>query len=297
MTLHQVSTTIPAKKPFDFGKSLMFLCTFAPTQHEQRIDNGVLTKAIRVSDQIVVFEASEIKDNGTHGINCTLFSDQALTKTISSIAEDRISFYLSLGDDINPFYQLGNNDPHFSAVINGLYGYHQVKFSSPFENACWAVLGQRIPMPVAQKMKQTLMNHFGNQLRVHDHTYQAFFDAKQLSSCSVKEINEMINNERKANYLHSVAEAFIDVDEQFLREGPYSDVKQWLLKINGIGEWSAQFVMIRGLGRMDEAPSDQALLKSFKKIYPADSSEDFQQVIQRYQGWQGYWGHYMRIYA
>ena len=42
------------------------------------------------------------------------------------------------------------------------------------------------------------------------------------------------------------------VDEQWLRAAPYDEVHDWLTDIKGIGDWSANFVMIRGLGRMEE---------------------------------------------
>ena len=47
-------------------------------------------------------------------------------------------------------------DRPFAPVVRKLYGYHQVKFLTPFENACWAILTQRNPVPAAKEIKRAL---------------------------------------------------------------------------------------------------------------------------------------------
>ncbi len=59
---------------------------------------------------------------------------------------DRLGFYLSLQDDLRPFYAIADADPDFAPVARGLYGFQQVKFLTPFEHLCWAILTQRTPM-------------------------------------------------------------------------------------------------------------------------------------------------------
>ena len=54
---------------------------------------------------------------------------------------NRLRFFLSLNDDLQPFYRIGLADPPFASVIECLYGLHQPKFLTPFELACWAILG------------------------------------------------------------------------------------------------------------------------------------------------------------
>ncbi len=63
---------------------------------------------------------------------------------------------MSLDDDLKPFYSHGLKDNAFKPVINKLYGLHQVKFLTPFEDAGWAVLSQRISMKAAHTIKERL---------------------------------------------------------------------------------------------------------------------------------------------
>ncbi|MGE5333186.1 MAG: DNA-3-methyladenine glycosylase 2 family protein, partial [Nitrososphaerota archaeon] len=74
-------------------------------------------------------------------------------------------------------------------------------------------------------------------------------------------------------------------------------VREWLLAIDGIGAWSASFVLIRGLGRMDAvATPEKELLASARGVYgPETSSEALTYLAQQVYGhYAGYWAYYLR---
>jgi DNA-3-methyladenine glycosylase II len=183
--------------------------------------------------------------------------------------------------------------------VRSWYGYHQVKFLTPFENACWAILSQRNPMPVARKMKQALVVKVGNRINVNGDVHWAFPEPNQVASLSVDELSSLIHNQRKAQCLSAVAQAFSEVDETFLRTADYDEVNAWLQSIKGIGEWSAAFVLIRGLGRMERLSiTEKRLLESASKIYGQGrtlSKTDVQHIAQRYDPYPAYWAHYLRV--
>jgi DNA-3-methyladenine glycosylase II len=64
---------------------------------------------------------------------------------------DRLRFFLSLDDELETFYEIAEKDPPFVPVLKRFYGHKQVKFLTPFENACWAILTQRLPMALAYR--------------------------------------------------------------------------------------------------------------------------------------------------
>jgi DNA-3-methyladenine glycosylase II len=209
---------------------------------------------------------------------------------------DRIKSFLSLDDDLKPFYKLGVNDNCFAPVLENLYGLHQVKFLTPFEAAAWAVLSQRISMKVAHIMKTRLTEAIGDKINIEGIDYWTFPAAHQLKNLGVEKLVTIIKNKRKSEFLMAVAEAFDRVDENFLRNGDSEDVKEWLMNIKGIGEWSAHLELIRGLGRMEEfSERDRMLFTCFKKIHGLKSTEkQFKTVADRYGNFKGYWAYYIR---
>ena len=268
---------------------------FTPTKGEQTLNNQSFTKAVYIEDQTLGFK---LEDHGTVEkpvLIYTIFSDKTLEDDIKSELLDRINFYLSLEDDLKPFYRHGLGDKAFKSVINKLYGLHQVKFLTPFEGAGWAVLSQRISMKAAHTIKERLIRSVGDKITIEDVDYWTFPSAEQIQDLGLEKLTSILKNSRKSEYLFKVSESFAEVDEDFLRKGPVEEVKTWLLNIKGIGEWSAHLELIRGLGRMDElSGSDRMHKKCAEKVYGQISESDLKRIEEGYEEYKGYWEYYLR---
>ena len=285
--------------PYDFTKSLNFLGFFPATQGEQAITEQTLTKAVYVDGQLIAFRVASTGTIEKPQLAYTLFSEQAIDDAIKNAAIDRITFFLSLDDDLRPFYAIGREDADFAPIVEELYGYHQVKFLTPFEIACWAVLTQRNPMNMSQRMKKNLIDTYGGTITVDGIAYSAFPEAERMAHVSEDELTGVVRNARKAEYLVAVIKAFSDVDEHFLRTGDYDEVEAWLRSIRGFGAWSASFVMVRGLGHMEKLTSNEKVtLAAVSRLYGQGKDltrAEIERISERYGPYKGYWGHYLRV--
>lgn len=296
--LHSITGTLTPHAPFDFAKTLGFLYGFGPTAGEQALAVDSVTKALTLQGRAVAFQVRSTGTMEQPVLAYTLFSAQPLNEAEQAAAADRIGFFLSIDDDMQPFYTIGRDDPHFAPVIERLYGLHQPKFLTPFEIACWAVLGQRIPWRVAHKVKMALVERWGTSITLPGRTYAAFPEPEQLAAASLEELASIVRNERKVEYLQAVIRFFLEVDEQFLRYGAYDEVAARIRAIRGIGEWSSYFILLRGLGRMERVSAiDRELGKAASSIYnngqPLTTTE-MQALLDRYGTTQGHWAFYIR---
>jgi DNA-3-methyladenine glycosylase II len=296
--LHSKSGTLPAQPPFDFERSLAFLGMFPPMHGEQQLADRTLTKAVSIDGHAVGFRVRAAGTPDVPQMAYTLYSDQPITPELDNAAADRIAFFLSLNDDLRPLYAQGADDPVFAPVIRQLYGLHQVKFLTPFEHACWAILTQRTPMNVAQGIKQRIAETLGTALAIEDVTYHAFPEAARLLEAA-DDLAAVVGNARKTQYLLSAAHAFAGMDEDWLRHAPSDEVEAWLLRIKGIGAWSARFILIRGLGHMDRQSIGEArFFEAARQRYGHDLSEaQIHTIGERYGAQQGYWAYYLRASA
>jgi DNA-3-methyladenine glycosylase II len=298
MSLHTVTGHLSPVPPFDFAQSLTFLGGFGPALGTQTVTEQALTKAVAVAGQPVVARVTAGGTVEAPRLTYTLFAAQPITAAIQAAVVDRLRFYLSLDDDLTPFYAIGQADPVFAPIIQQLYGYHQVKFLTPFENAVWAILSQRNYYPVTRKQKEALTEHYGQRLNVEGTDYWAFPEPGDLARANPDEMLAVVRNERKAPQVQAVAQAFNGVAETWLRTAPYAEVRAWLRQIPGIGDWSADFIMVRGLGRMDRVPSgEKRLLAAASRLYGQGRTlkeDDLPRIAASYGPWQGYWAHYLR---
>ena len=123
-------------------------------------------------------------------------------------------------------------------------------------------------MNVARAMKDRLAERYGGSLHINGVTYRAFPQPFQLALSTTDELNTILHNTRKAECMNAVAQSFANIDELWLREAPLEQVKSWLPSIKGIGAWSASFVLLRGLGRIERVPVDEKrLLEAARRVY------------------------------
>src|SRR3989454_1289383 len=163
--LHYEEGFLSPKSPFDFSKSLDFLRDFPPMRDDQKIDEFSLTRAVCIGGQTVGFNVRSTGTIKSPRLKYALNSDRSLTPGVRDAVVARIGFFLSLADDLEQFYRIGYGDVDFAPVLQSLYGLHQVKFLTPFESACWAVLSQRYPAGAAQRTKQARSEEHTSELQ------------------------------------------------------------------------------------------------------------------------------------
>jgi len=286
-------------EPFEFQRSLDFLQGFGPVSGEQQFEKRAVTKAIMMKGQTVVFRVSEAREEGaTKGkpkLRYEMFSQEPMTRSLEDSVARRIAFFLSLDDDVKPFYAIAKrDDAKFYPLVEGSWGLHQVKFLTLLEISCWAILSQRVQRPIALRMKRAITEKFGGSLELDGKTYSAFPDYSKLKDARPKELLEVTRNQRAMQRLTSLLTTFDELDEDFLRTAPYEKATARLQKVKGIGEWSSLFILFRGLGRVErlQAINIRPLTKAIESVY-GPKGKTLEEINSTYGKWSGYWSVYL----
>ncbi|MDA4117018.1 MAG: hypothetical protein OK455_01575 [Thaumarchaeota archaeon] len=286
--MHTRSGTLEAVQPFDFGKSLLFLQGFGPMGGEQSVSDGQVTKAMMVDGQTVVFR---VKEDGPR-LRYELLSAEPLDEAVADSVAQRISFFLSLDDNVDPFYSIAKeHDPKFYPLVERSWGLHQVKFLTLLEISCWALINQRMQRPIALRIKRSLTERFGGSLEVDGVVHWAFPDRSRLEDVTAKQLLETTKNQRVAQRLVSLVSSLDEMDEKFLRTSPYEKANERLQKVKGIGDWSSQFILFRGLGRMGKLQpiNVRPLGEAIESVYGPEGRETLDEVNRIYGDRAGYW--------
>jgi DNA-3-methyladenine glycosylase II len=289
--LHSTSGRLRAVAPFEFQRTLDFIQGFRPLAGEQEVESGVLTKALMVDGRTVLFRLRPAPGS-RQDLSYELFSEEKLHEPAACSVTDQIAFFLSLEDDVGPFYGIAEKDAKFYPKVKELWGLHHVKFPSLLEISCWAILAQRVQMSVAKRMKEAITERFGGSMELEGRTYRAFPDYASLKDAAPSQLLAATRNQRSAARLGSLISSYPDLDESFLRTAPYEKAEERLRTVKGIGEWSAQFILFRGLGRIEKLQySMKPVEKMLEEVYgPGRTLDD---INAQYGAWSGYWSLYL----
>ncbi|WP_394845947.1 hypothetical protein LZC95_00605 [Pendulispora brunnea] len=295
-TLHTVSGELLVQAPADFAHMLSFMRGFAPMAGEQCLGRSSVTAARMVDGRPVVFELTATDD--PERLAYRLHSETPLSFDARVRLLRRVRFQFGLDDDLAAFYDLAERDRAFSRVVTQLYGMHHVKFPSAFEAACWSVLMQREPMARARQTKRALVERFGASLEVEGHVHWAFPEARAIAGASPSAVAEVVRHPKKAAAIFTLARAFAEMPDDFLRTASHTEAESWLRALPMIGDFSATFILFRGLGRMQRfaAAQNEHLVEAARRVYhaPTLSDTDISNMGDRYGEWRGYWALYLR---
>lgn len=304
MGVKQHRLTLDATPPFSFERTLAFIRTFYARDYERvpahrQIRGETLRRVVSVCGVPVLFE---VRAAGAEVLELTLHAE-TLSDELIAATTDRVRFYLGLDDVVKPLYTRA--DPIFEDVIKTWHGYHMLKVLTPFEAACWALIQQRTPNGFAHKTMAKLADFFGGSLVYEGESYTAFPEAQAMLDNPQARILEATNNTLKTERLLHVTRAFATlnnpVDETFLRSAPYGEVAKWLGDIKGLGAWSVDFIMLRGLGRTERVTwTDTGMLGAISKIYTGGFEVSLgraRELAERYGSEQGLWAHYVKTSA
>jgi DNA-3-methyladenine glycosylase II len=282
-------------QPFDFSKSLDAVWGFNQMIGDPIPPSNKVVKVMNVEGKPYGVEVKSIGFVEEPHLEYRFFADESIGDTTRSLLSHRMNAFLGLEEDLAPFYEIAQTDTAFSPVVGRLYGYHPLKFSTPFEAACWAILIQRNLVPIASKMRLSILQAFGSGMEIEGTTYGAFPEADQLAQVSLGELIDCLGDEKKAENIANAAKAFAQIEESWLLGADFHHVENWLHNLSGIGFSSATMILTQGLGRMNRASfTDKRLLSAVHKVYGKSfCREDIPKLAELYGPWQGYWALYL----
>lgn len=285
--------TLEPAQPFDFDHSRWFLRGFLPCSGDHRCAGGALTTGGFAEGVPFVAEVRESTTSGL-AVDVEWLDGPGDPDAVATW----LRAFLSLDDDLAGLYRPARDDPAFGRVVEDLHGYHHVRFSTPFEAACWAALSQRTPMAVAKRLKRSVVETCGRIVE-RDGDEIRLFPTPQMVRDAAPAIDDVIEHDRKSKTLLAAADAFAAedlaaLDDEVLRER--------LAEVWGFGPWSSEFVTLRGFGRLSRIPrTERRLREAVADIYglrvEEASDADLDRLSEPYRPLEGYWAHYVRVWA
>lgn len=279
---------IETPSEFDFAHSLAFLRR-SPKEVLHRVDGDRVTKAIDLEGKPVVFRLSE--ENGQ--LNVSIFngslSAQSKTQLVTYIRE-----WFDLDTDLRPFYRMARKDDLLRPLVKAFHGYRIVGQPDLFESLVWAVLGQQINLAFAYTLKSRFVTTFGRHVEWEGTQHSLFPTPEVVSAIRPEELLALQFSRQKAAYTINIAEAFQAgaVSKKKLAGLSLEDAKAELRKIKGVGNWTANYALMKTFRYPDAFPLEDAglhnAIRQQLNLKAKPSLDRVRKIFRKYKGWEAY---------
>ena len=289
-----VETTIIPVPPYDFQ-----LTAGQPNysrDQEYKTEEYTDDAYIRLLDLGDKVALAAVRSTGTVDdpeLSVTLTGDD-LADNDAQRAAGQLTWLLGCDQDLRPFYDSVSDDPALAGVVADFYGYHSTRTASVYEALVQAVLGQQIATAVSRIIRSLLVQHYGVRATIAGRERYAFPRATSLATAKVEELRQLKLSFRKSEYIQGIARAALDAPDGFeeMHQLPDDEVVRQMVALRGVGNWTAQWVLVRALARPDGFPvGDLALRKTVAALYFDGAEITDEQLLDfsaRWSPWRSY---------
>jgi DNA-3-methyladenine glycosylase II len=200
----------------------------------------------------------------------------------------QVKHILGTEQDLAPFYRMALEDPELNPLAQELWGLHIPQTESIWEALVLAILGQQVSSHVAHIIRTLLVQTYGTPLKNSGITYHTFPSPEALMAAGVEGLRSIKLSRRKAQYIADIATSVTsgEKDLEGLRDLPDEEVTSLLTAIRGVGPWTAQWLLILGMGRTDGFPhGDLALRRALGLLLKDNSMPEPEEALRYSRRW------------
>lgn len=203
-----------------------------------------------------------------------------------------IADWFDLATDIEPFYEIAKNDSLLQPLLPDLYGLRIIGVPSLFEALCWAILGQQINLAFAYRLKRDFIQTFGSSTTFQGETYWTFPKPEDIANQTTEQLLQVKMTQRKSEYILNIAKKIAnrELDKtNLLQMNSMEEIEKSLIKIRGIGPWTANYCMMRCLRDPNAFPvADVGLLNAVKRFQNLADKPSKKEMLELSENWTGY---------
>ncbi len=282
------SFLIPVPKEFSFDLSLSFLKR-SPKEVLHRLEEDRVLKAIHLNGKRILFELSFQSEE----LKISILNEKLNAQERKEL-ELFVREWFDLDTDLKPFYAMASNDELLQPLVKKYFGYRIIGQPDLFESLIWAVLGQQINLQFAYTLKQRFVEQFGEKLEFENQQYYLFPKPEIVVKLTDEHLLPLQFSRQKSKYVVLIAEAFTneEISKEKLKNIPLEEAKEKLMSIKGVGNWTANYALMKTFRYPDAFPLEDAgvhnAIKNLKAMKAKPTIDQVKRIFKKYKGWEAY---------
>lgn len=171
-----------------------------------------------------------------------------------SAAEFILKRLLGLEIDLSEFYELASAHRKLNALVGRSIGVKPPRFPSVYEALLNGIACQQLSLAVGIHLLNRVSAGYGLTFGAG----HAFPIPAEVARSSVNSLRKLGYSVRKAQNILTLSRDVINgrLDLEGISSLDNESAIERLIGLPGVGRWTAQYVMLRGLGRLDVFPAD-----------------------------------------
>lgn len=292
--------SITATSPFSFELSTQLFRNGDP--EIRKYESGKFWQVIRINDKLahVLVESHGSVDKPR--LRVEIKSECKLTDNDKKEGRRIIGRLFNLNFNLTEFYTESKNDKVIASLTRKFCGLKSPTTQFAFEALVDSIVEQQISLKVAHAFEKRIIKKWGDALYLDDEVYYAYPTSKNLAKATQQELRGIGLSERKAEYVKNVASIIAEgkLDLESLACGKTSnEIIEELDKIKGVGVWTAELTMLRGMQRLEALPADDlGLRRTIAHFYCNDkeiTSSQARDIAKNWGTWKGLAAYYLIV--
>ncbi len=278
--------------PFDFDLSSKIFSDGDEQIH--KYENGKYWRVVRIDGKLALVMIKSIGNVNKPKLLVELKSNGKISNNDKKIAKEIICSLFDLKLDLKPFYVAVKNDNIMSKLTQKLRGLKSGTTPSVFEALIYSIIEQQISLNVAFSIEKKFIKRFGDVLKTNKEIYYAFPTPQKIALATIKQLRKCGLSSKKAEYIKGISKLIVNGNlnlEKFKNYKENADIIKELCKIRGIGIWTAELTMVRGMHKLDAIPADDLGLRRYISHYYCKdkriSGKEARKIAENWKKWKG----------
>ncbi len=224
---------------------------------------------------------------------CVTLTGTDLRPEVKREAKTLVEKMFGLRVDLTPFYQMARHDPKLLALVEKFRGVKPPRFPTVFETLATAFACQQLSLEVGLELLGRLARACSLSLTKQDGTHYAFPRPQDLLTLTPGTIQKLGFSGNKARAFLELSANIVTgrINFDSLEKMNNESAIAFLLELRGIGRWTAEYVLLRGLAPLDIFPGDDVGARNrLAKWQHRRKPLDYEAVARLTKRWHPYAG-------
>lgn len=292
--------SISVSPPFNFDLSARIFSNGDP--QIRRYEEGRFWQVIRVDGNLVLVCVESVGSVENPRLSVQLRTTRSLTAEDKKKAREIVEHQFNLNFDLTEFYADVKDDETMACLVKKLWGLRSPTTQFAFEALIDSIVEQQISLKVANAFERRIIKKWGDQLNLDGEVFFAYPTPKSLASATQQELRGVGLSEQKAEYVKNAAslisEGKLDLETLKLRENADEIIAE-LDKVKGVGIWTAELTLLRGMQRLEALPADDlGLRRTISRYYCGGrqiTSAEARRIAENWGRWKGLAAYYLIV--